>query len=204
LVKGYALNVVGRGGLTLVSAGPSKRTLSKQRTRQKILQVAKTLFADRGYEGATIRDIAAAAGMSTGAVFANFADKGDLFAEIAAAEHEDLLETMRAAAQDRAPAQAVLAMLEAAAERHLGDLALFRVTTAANWAADGLIAAVLGDGSPAGRADWERDVGLIAQMLWDCYLATLTRASLGRLSATAVKRRLKEEVEVILAGARQA
>jgi AcrR family transcriptional regulator len=204
LAKGYALNVVGRGGLTLVSTGPSKRTLSKQRTRQKILQVAKKLFADRGYEGATIRDIAAAAGMSTGAVFANFADKGDLFAEIAGAEHEALLEAMRDAAQHKAPAQAALAMLEAAAERHLGDLALFRVMTITNWTADDLIAAALGEGSSASRIEWKRDVGLVAQMLWDCYLATLMRASLGRLSAAAVKRRLKEEVEVILAGARQA
>ena len=39
------------------------------------LAAAKALFTERGYEGATVRDIASAAGMSSGAVFASFTDK---------------------------------------------------------------------------------------------------------------------------------
>ena len=52
---------------------PTRRALAKQQTRAKVLAAARELFGAQGYEGATIRDIAAAAGMSTGAVFANFA-----------------------------------------------------------------------------------------------------------------------------------
>ncbi|RZJ84118.1 MAG: TetR/AcrR family transcriptional regulator, partial [Brevundimonas sp.] len=57
----------------------NRRQAAKIRTREKVLEAASQLFAERGYDAATIRDIAKAAGMSTGAVFANFQDKAELF-----------------------------------------------------------------------------------------------------------------------------
>src|SRR5687768_131966 len=60
----------------------TRRAQAKLQTRDKVLQAAKRLFIDRGYEAATIRDIAQEAGMSTGAVFANFTDKNHLFHEV--------------------------------------------------------------------------------------------------------------------------
>jgi AcrR family transcriptional regulator len=77
---------------------PTRRALAKQQTRLKVLAAARRLFSEEGYEGATIRDIAAAAGMSTGAVFANFSDKSDLFREIMADDMEALGSAMRDAA----------------------------------------------------------------------------------------------------------
>src|SRR5919112_806301 len=77
---------------------PTRRTLAKQQTRAKVLAAARRLFSEEGYEGATIRDIAAAAGMSTGAVFANFTDKSDLFREIMQDDMEALTAAMRDAA----------------------------------------------------------------------------------------------------------
>ena len=74
---------------------PTRRALAKQQTRTKVLAAARRLFSEAGYEGATIRDIAAEAGMSTGAVFANFTDKSDLFREIMVADMEALVEAMR-------------------------------------------------------------------------------------------------------------
>src|SRR3954452_1094086 len=76
---------------------PTRRALAKQQTRAKVLAAARRLFSESGYEGATIRDIAAAAGMSTGAVFANFTDKSDLFREIMAGDMTALAEAMREA-----------------------------------------------------------------------------------------------------------
>jgi AcrR family transcriptional regulator len=61
---------------------PNKRMQSKQRTREKILTAAKALFDAEGYEAATIRAIAQAVGMSTGAVFAHWNDKAELYREI--------------------------------------------------------------------------------------------------------------------------
>lgn len=66
---------------------PLKRAEAKAQTRSKVLQAAERLFLIVGYEAATIRDIAERAGMSTGAVFANFAGKEELF--LAVLEEED-------------------------------------------------------------------------------------------------------------------
>lgn len=57
----------------------NRRQAAKVATRAKLLAAAKALFEAVGHERATIRDIAAKAGMSTGAVFANFKDKADLY-----------------------------------------------------------------------------------------------------------------------------
>src|ERR1700742_968175 len=76
---------------------PTRRALAKQQTRAKVLAAARRLFSEQGYEGATIRDIASAAGMSTGAVFANFTDKSDLFREIMLTDMMSLVHVMRQA-----------------------------------------------------------------------------------------------------------
>lgn len=57
----------------------NRRQKSKVRTRQRVLEGAKALFEQVGFEKATIRAIAKKIGMSTGAVFANFKDKADLY-----------------------------------------------------------------------------------------------------------------------------
>lgn len=63
----------------------NKRELAKAATRQKVIDAAKTLwktpgsYRDRGDGGAGIREIAAHMGMSTGAVFANFDTKDDVW-----------------------------------------------------------------------------------------------------------------------------
>lgn len=67
----------------------NRRQQSKLQTRQKVLDAGRTLFMKGGYEKATIRDIAKKAGMSTGAVFANFEDKKDLLLVIVQEEFEE-------------------------------------------------------------------------------------------------------------------
>lgn len=61
----------------------SQRLVSKGRTRQKVLAAATQLFSGQGYDKTTIRDVAREAGMSTGAIFANFQGKHDLFEHVA-------------------------------------------------------------------------------------------------------------------------
>lgn len=60
----------------------NKRQAAKVATRAKVLAAAQNLFFSVGFEAATIRDIAEDAGLSTGAVFANFKDKADLYRTI--------------------------------------------------------------------------------------------------------------------------
>jgi AcrR family transcriptional regulator len=62
------------------------REQSKALTRERLLVAARTVFAGRGFHGASVEEIAAEAGYSTGALYSNFGGKEDLF--FALMEHE--------------------------------------------------------------------------------------------------------------------
>ncbi len=55
------------------------RAEKQARTRAELLETAAAVFAQRGYAGATVEEIAERAGYSHGAVYSNFAGKDDLF-----------------------------------------------------------------------------------------------------------------------------
>ena len=50
----------------------------KQATREKVLEAARDLFNETGYEETTIRAIAERAGVSVGSVFTTFASKAEV------------------------------------------------------------------------------------------------------------------------------
>jgi AcrR family transcriptional regulator len=54
----------------------------KSQTRERLLDAAAAVFATRGYHAASVDEIAARAGFSTGALYSNFAGKEDLFLEL--------------------------------------------------------------------------------------------------------------------------
>lgn len=61
----------------------NKRLIAKAATRAKLTHAARILWAAPGtYEPVTIRIIAAAAGVSTGAIFANWTGKAELWREV--------------------------------------------------------------------------------------------------------------------------
>jgi len=51
----------------------------KEQTRERLLQAAERVFADRGYHAASVDEVAEQAGFSTGALYSNFEGKEDLF-----------------------------------------------------------------------------------------------------------------------------
>jgi AcrR family transcriptional regulator len=86
----------------------NRRQLAKAQTRARIITAAQKLWAEPGsYAGGTIRDIANAAGMSTGAIFANFEGKEDLWR--VAMGYEPPIDSAEVRAALRAAAQPVLA-----------------------------------------------------------------------------------------------
>ncbi|MFY9928748.1 MAG: TetR family transcriptional regulator [Streptosporangiaceae bacterium] len=70
-------------------------------TRERLLRAAADVFAERGYDGTRVADIAAAAGVSNGALYAHFASKADLLAGALRAHGRHLLADMFAADPDR-------------------------------------------------------------------------------------------------------
>src|SRR4051795_10239101 len=55
----------------------------QEQTREGLLEAAARVFARRGYQQASVEEIAAEAGFSTGAVYSNFAGKQELFLALA-------------------------------------------------------------------------------------------------------------------------
>jgi AcrR family transcriptional regulator len=51
----------------------------RERTRTKLLEAARALIRERGYERTTLEDIASRVGMTTGAIYGNFKNRDDLF-----------------------------------------------------------------------------------------------------------------------------
>ncbi|MCW2545072.1 MAG: TetR family transcriptional regulator [Frankiales bacterium] len=68
------------------------RTRAEQKagTRARLLDAAALLVATRGVEGATVEAIAAAAGVTTGALYSSFAGKGELLQALVTERHTDL------------------------------------------------------------------------------------------------------------------
>src|ERR1700728_5077507 len=62
-----------------VAAAPSRQAARTETTRRKLLAAAKRIFAKDGFEAARLEDIAAGAGYTRGAFYANFASKEDIF-----------------------------------------------------------------------------------------------------------------------------
>ncbi|MGW0027058.1 TetR/AcrR family transcriptional regulator [Rhodococcus sp. NPDC003383] len=65
-------------------------TTKGRRTRTKLLEAARSVFARDGYVGATMSGVATEAGMSLGGLYRYFSDKEDLFATLIADTHDDL------------------------------------------------------------------------------------------------------------------
>jgi AcrR family transcriptional regulator len=197
---------------------PTRRALAKQQTRAKVLAAARRLFSEEGYEGATIRDIAAAAGMSTGAVFANFTDKSDLFREIMITDMAALADDMReAAGHGKGVEDTLLKMFAAGYGFYKTQLPLARAAFSVGWSpqdgpalrnaspvqvlrdqiVDQLKRAV--DGGEIGAADLE----LRAWMLFETYLSNYPQAIFEGWTLEALQDRSRDQIRILLAGVRK-
>ncbi|MGA2521329.1 MAG: TetR/AcrR family transcriptional regulator [Acidimicrobiales bacterium] len=62
--------------MTIQPLTPERR---RQQTREHLLAAAAQVFAEHGFHGASLDEVAAVAGFSKGAVYSNFKNKEDLF-----------------------------------------------------------------------------------------------------------------------------
>ena len=69
-----------RSGQKVVSR--KHRSATPEPTREKLLEIAGPVFAERGYQATTIREICAGAGANVAAVNYHFGDKLGLYTEI--------------------------------------------------------------------------------------------------------------------------
>jgi len=77
-------------------------------TRERLLRAAASVFAERGYDGTRVADIAAAAGVSNGALYAHFGSKADLLVAALRAHGRPMLAELLAADPDRSVTESLL------------------------------------------------------------------------------------------------
>ena len=95
------------------------RERKKQETRLQIADAARRLFLERGFEAATVTDIAEAAGVSPATVFNYFPTKEDLLYNRLESFEEELLDAIKG----REPGEPILAAFARFVTRPRGMLA---------------------------------------------------------------------------------
>ncbi len=86
------------------------RQEQRQQTRARLVDAALRVFAERGYDHATVEEISIAAGYSKGAYYFHFDSKEDILLELLATWMED--QTKRLLAFENARGPAAIALLE--------------------------------------------------------------------------------------------
>ncbi|OYX58297.1 MAG: TetR family transcriptional regulator [Brevundimonas subvibrioides] len=193
----------------------NRRQAAKVRTRQKVLDAARGLFAERGYEPATIRDIAKGAGMSTGAVFANFQDKAELFEAVLTEDMAGLGQVMLNGAGDGSTRDRLVNALTAGYHGSIDQLPLFQAIVARSWfqpvaaetrqraATQGLtdvISDILRAGIGAGEIRQDADIALLTELTWDAYLSNYRRAAYDGWTVDQLADHIARQVDALLAG----
>jgi AcrR family transcriptional regulator len=82
--------------------------VSAAETRQRLLRAAADVFAERGYDGTRVADIAAAAGVSNGALYAHFGSKAELLVGALREHGQRMMADLFAADPDRSIADLLL------------------------------------------------------------------------------------------------
>jgi AcrR family transcriptional regulator len=194
----------------------NRRQAAKQRTRGKVIEASRSLFAQRGYDAATIRDIAREAGMSTGAVFANFQDKAELFDTVLAEDLARLAQALTDGIKGGSDLKSrLLGGFVAGYEATLDQLPLVQAVVARAWhqplqdALKGraLIALVvegleslITDAIQAGELKTGTDAALVTELVWTAWLSNYRRAAYDGWTLEQLKSHLEKQIDVILSG----
>src|SRR5712671_687588 len=100
-----------RGGASLSARSRTRQSDRTRATRRKLLDAAKRIFAQDGFEAARLEDIAAGAGYTRGAFYANFKDKEEIFFALLEEWVRERIETLTSALRRHSnPAEKLLAL----------------------------------------------------------------------------------------------
>jgi AcrR family transcriptional regulator len=82
----------------VTTTSPSRRVERKEKLRSEILAAASKMFADRGYEAVTLREIAKEIGYTHAVIYQHFPDKWHILAELSGETIELLIQNFDAIA----------------------------------------------------------------------------------------------------------
>ncbi len=192
------------------------RLVRGRRSRARILDAARALFRERGFDGATLRAIAARAGMGASSIYRHVRSKEELLVEdLAARQEEAWLRFRRADDRNGPTCERVRAFF---AHQHellsqdadLTTIALRALThpearvasrvLALNDRSIGLIAEILMRGRA--RGDLARNVDVLhgARALFHAALGARISWANGQLDADACRTSIESSVDLLFAG----
>jgi AcrR family transcriptional regulator len=111
-----------RGRASLPARSHTPQSDRTRATQRKLLDAAKRIFAQQGFEAARLEDIAAGAGYTRGAFYANFESKEDIFFAIFEEWVRERIESLTSALRRHSEPVEKLAALR----RHYAELATDR------------------------------------------------------------------------------
>jgi AcrR family transcriptional regulator len=111
-----------RGRVSLAARSRTRQAERTRATRRKLLDAAKRIFAQDGFEAARLEDIAAGAGYTRGAFYAHFKSKEDIFFALFEEWVRERIETFASAARRHSDPAEKLAALRT----HYAELATDR------------------------------------------------------------------------------
>ena len=90
------------GSATLRDMKPKRltREQSKDQTRERLIDAARTTFVKKGYVATSVEDIASAAGYTRGAFYSNFDGKSELLIELLRRDHDRMHADYQSIMQD--------------------------------------------------------------------------------------------------------
>jgi AcrR family transcriptional regulator len=110
---------------SFVSASASSERLSRaearELTRQRVRQAALELFIEQGFGVTTVEAIVARAGFTRGAFYSNFADKEELFLELATDKLEEHIESATRVVRHSSPDRLLTDLRSWSAQQHDPD-----------------------------------------------------------------------------------
>jgi AcrR family transcriptional regulator len=195
----------------------SVRATQKQATRRRVLDAARELFNETGYEDATIRAIADRAGVSVGSVFTTFSSKADILGQVMQdrlqalyAEAGRVIPLMRGSTADRL--RSLFAVLYDFETRQV-KLFLAHIAASYRWDVDpalqpfGANAVIkdlmrdwLADGVSRGDVRGDIDSDLVIDLLVGLYGWNYHRAASEGADAAALTAMMDRQVGVIFEG----
>jgi AcrR family transcriptional regulator len=215
LISSRIGSTVAKSGSYPGDAGPS-RNAKKAQTSGRVTDVARAIFLRDGYKRATIRDIAAAAGVSSGTVSAQYGSKSALFAAVLREEFLRGTDIVRAADPvELKTRERISAIFSALYAYHAQGLDIMRAAILVGWqdlpATDSPVSEtwralrqylqeVLQDGVARGELRDSANCKLAAQMLMDHYVNGYQRAFILNENAEQLSARIAQMFDLMHAG----
>jgi AcrR family transcriptional regulator len=193
------------------------REAQKQATRERVVEAARRLFEEVGYEETTIRMVAERAGVSVGSVFTTFESKVDIFNYILFEKFEALFsELQRISPYLRGSACHRIASLMSIAygvECQQLDLMVSHLAASHGWPRRiedehnkrrarliGLFRDALDQGVASGELRADADLDLFVSMLLDIYVRNYRRAYYERLSPEDLSALTERQLNLLFIG----